>query len=51
MCLFAVEHLQDVFAFVVLCGVKDLNPDFLSIAARLRPGVLVNLFLPAGELV
>lgn len=51
VCLLAVEHLQRVFAFIILCWVTDFNPDFLHIAARLCPGLRANLLLleePAG---
>lgn len=49
VCLVAVEHLQGVFAFIILCWVKDFNPDFLHTAASLCPGVLVNPLIPAWK--
>lgn len=47
--LFPVEHLQGVFAFVIFCWVADFNPDFLRIAAGLRPGFLIDPLLSARK--
>lgn len=49
VCLVAVEHLQGVFAFIILCWVKDFNPDFLHTAASLCPGFLVNPLIPTWK--